>query len=622
MTTALPLKLCAALLAVLLSGFGLAQPQHYASIDARSVIENNKVSLQGTWQYQWGTWLPLADIANHNHSAQEITLPNYLADLPIPEAADQPNNQGIMTYFVTIKNLPDLFKRPTMAVGDVSEAWQAWWVDEATGTTTFLGQSGRMAKTKAEQEFNNKNYLLMLPNDSQVGTLVFYVSAYHSARTGLYSELNIVEYDQAYTLSLADLASRAFILGIGVFIVIQNLVFFIQRPKEKTLLLIALFALVGLLRAAFASGYVDFFVQLSNFRELSIRLEYLLIIWPAVAGLHMLSAFFPYPRLRYAPLLSYLALGIITVVTFSISLTTMTLNLDKYQLALAFVAALCLLYILRGVSLKLKNSRAFLYSFIPLILAIINDVYASRSASYSFYIAEYAFFFFMFIQTQIQASRFIIALETSEHLTDNLQREVARKTFELQKRNQLLEEKAESLELKHQEVKLLSETDHLTGLYNRQSLESRFEHHFQVARRSHQPLSLVMMDLDHFKDINDKYGHTVGDESLIYVASYLRALSLRKHDLVARYGGEEFVILLNGTDLDTAHKLVQEMCNGLPKHPVTGNHPDLHLTASFGIAELWQSHATTPQMLIERADSALYLAKQNGRNRVEISPAA
>ncbi len=126
-----------------------------------------------------------------------------------------------------------------------------------------------------------------------------------------------------------------------------------------------------------------------------------------------------------------------------------------------------------------------------------------------------------------------------------------------------------------------------------------------------------MMDLDHFKAINDKYGHTVGDECLVFAASYLRGLNLRKRDLIARYGGEEFVILLTDTNLDMATRVVQEICEGLPRHPVTGQHPDIYLTASFGIAELSVSRVESPQMLIERADAALYSAKQKGRNRVE-----
>ncbi|MDX1342709.1 MAG: diguanylate cyclase [Reinekea sp.] len=593
----------------------IADAQSPAEIDANLSTQQGELSLSGQWNFVWGQWVPTDDIAAGHHQAQIITLPNYLADLPVANS-NASNNTGIMTYFIKIKNLPDVFLRPTVDVGDISEAWEAWWVD-TSGQAIFLGRSGRIATTKTQQEFNNKNYLLSLPNNSREGYLVFYVSAYHSVRTGLYSDITIAEYADVYKTAIADLASRAFILGIGIYIITQNLVFFVQRPKERTLLLLAIFAFTGLLRAAFASGYVDFFVPMVDFHHFSLRFEYLLIVWPAVAGLHMLSVFFPFPALRYLPGLGYVFLFLLGLVTFNISLTTMTAYLGFYQYSLAFFASFCLVFIFRGLILRLPNARAFLFSFLPLIAAILNDVYASRSAQYSFYIAEYAFFLFMFIQTQIQASRFIVALDTAEHLTTNLQNEVDRQTVELQKRNTLLEEKADSLELKHQEVKLLSETDHLTGLYNRQSLDSRFEHHFQLARQSGQPLSLVMMDLDHFKAINDKYGHTVGDECLVFAASYLRGLNLRKRDLIARYGGEEFVILLTDTNLDMATRVVQEICDGLPRHPVTGQHPDIYLTASFGIAELSVSRVESPQMLIERADAALYSAKQKGRNRVE-----
>jgi diguanylate cyclase (GGDEF)-like protein len=173
------------------------------------------------------------------------------------------------------------------------------------------------------------------------------------------------------------------------------------------------------------------------------------------------------------------------------------------------------------------------------------------------------------------------------------------------------------LEAKHFEVKLLSETDHLTGLFNRHTLENHSKMLFQLAQNYNQALSVVMMDLDHFKQVNDEYGHHVGDECLVFVASFLRGLNLRKRDIIARYGGEELIILLTDTALEPAMEIVESMCNGLKQFPVEGDHPDIYLTASFGVADIATSEAKTIEQLIQHADAALYLAKQNGRDRVE-----
>jgi len=126
------------------------------------------------------------------------------------------------------------------------------------------------------------------------------------------------------------------------------------------------------------------------------------------------------------------------------------------------------------------------------------------------------------------------------------------------------------------------------------------------------------MDLDHFKDINDKYGHLVGDECLIFVASYLRGFNLRKRDLIARYGGEEMLILFVDTPLKDAYDIAQRICIGLPKQSVEGDHEDIRLTASFGLSDIISTNAESIEDVIKAADEALYKAKKNGRNRVEI----
>ncbi|MFT4675418.1 MAG: diguanylate cyclase (GGDEF)-like protein, partial [Reinekea sp.] len=149
------------------------------------------------------------------------------------------------------------------------------------------------------------------------------------------------------------------------------------------------------------------------------------------------------------------------------------------------------------------------------------------------------------------------------------------------------------------------------------TLDTLSELQFQLAVGYRQPLALVIMDLDHFKAINDTHGHLVGDECLIFVASFLRSYKLRKRDVVARFGGEELLILLADTHLDVALKITQELCDNLAKTPVTGDHPDITLTASFGIAERISNRAHSVHQLIGFADQALYQAKRHGRNRVE-----
>ena len=170
---------------------------------------------------------------------------------------------------------------------------------------------------------------------------------------------------------------------------------------------------------------------------------------------------------------------------------------------------------------------------------------------------------------------------------------------------------------------MLSKTDHLTGLYNRQTFDGFFELKFSQAIRQVKKMSLVMLDIDNFKNINDSYGHPVGDECIKAVAEYLRQTNLRKDDFVARYGGEEFVIILFNTDISLAKEISQRICYGLSQIKLSAGQNKIVLTASFGVAELIYNHVDNTSELLKLADDALYQAKALGKNQVVtvVSPA-
>lgn len=184
-----------------------------------------------------------------------------------------------------------------------------------------------------------------------------------------------------------------------------------------------------------------------------------------------------------------------------------------------------------------------------------------------------------------------------------LEQEVRERTVELEEAKQTAENQAR--------------TDPLTDLPNRRAFFEYARYQVAQAKRHHQPLSLIMLDIDHFKDVNDNFGHTGGDEVLKTIAHLLKDC-LRPTDMVARVGGEEFVILMNSCELAAAINVAQKICDKMKaKAPLT-THIPITITGSFGVAEF------TPYMrdiddLLNQADKALYRAKQNGRDRVEVA---
>ena len=172
------------------------------------------------------------------------------------------------------------------------------------------------------------------------------------------------------------------------------------------------------------------------------------------------------------------------------------------------------------------------------------------------------------------------------------------------------------------EMQRMATIDPLTGAATRRRLMDRLEHLVALSERTHQPLSVAIMDLDHFKKINDSMGHQVGDRLLIDVVRVLAA-NIRKTDLVARYGGEEFVVVLAGAPLAGAAIAAEELRKAV--YDFGHDHAELYnnipISISIGIAELKVSEGAAPSegamALIGRADQALYRAKHSGRNRVE-----
>jgi two-component system, sensor histidine kinase LadS len=162
----------------------------------------------------------------------------------------------------------------------------------------------------------------------------------------------------------------------------------------------------------------------------------------------------------------------------------------------------------------------------------------------------------------------------------------------------------------------LATTDSLTGIWNRRYFRSLAKRELDRTNRYGGELALIMIDLDHFKKINDTYGHAVGDEALKMVAGTGHA-TLRRIDIFARYGGEEFVIALPETPLEQAVQVAERLRLTLAETPITTENGHLHITVSIGLT-ITGPGSTDLNTLIQQADEALYQAKDNGRNRVEV----
>lgn len=167
------------------------------------------------------------------------------------------------------------------------------------------------------------------------------------------------------------------------------------------------------------------------------------------------------------------------------------------------------------------------------------------------------------------------------------------------------------------ELKQLATVDSLTGALNRRSFFEQAKNVLSAARRQELPLSLVMLDLDHFKSVNDRHGHMVGDQLLEHFSDLCRN-NLREEDLFARYGGEEFILLLPGSDQHQTYLVMERIRHLISLKPLSLGHENLDYSVSIGVSRM-SFNATELDQLVDEADKALYRAKHTGRNRTVLS---
>lgn len=224
---------------------------------------------------------------------------------------------------------------------------------------------------------------------------------------------------------------------------------------------------------------------------------------------------------------------------------------------------------------------------------------------------------YRFIEKPFEGDDLILTAQTALQAYAQA-REIARQNEILRTTNERLEaqvaQRTAELREKNAELERLALTDRLTGLYNRHGLDRVLSEEAAMTKRFDHSLSVILLDVDHFKRINDGHGHGVGDQVLKAVAAALQAC-VREVDVPGRWGGEEFLLVCRNTPLEGALVLAEKLRGGIESQTMPGTGP---VTASFGVAQ----HVPEEGMhvLLARADAALYEAKAGGRNQVRAAP--
>lgn len=287
---------------------------------------------------------------------------------------------------------------------------------------------------------------------------------------------------------------------------------------------------------------------------------------------------------------------------------------------------------IRSLNKGYKPARYYLLAWSLLLLGVMTYALKTFGVLPNVFITEYSMQIGLAVEVIMLSFALAYRMRLLREENENIQRNAALNLeHQVTERTVELHEALQALSRANKDLHDQSRIDGLTGTRNRHDFDERLQREWRKAHHSGYPLALLMLDLDHFKSINDSHGHLAGDEALRQVAELIGQHLQRPDDVAARYGGEEFAVLLPNTDAAGARQLAETIRHNIAAQPCQARGRCFPVTASIGVAVLnpaqlgtAQSHAA--QALIGAADRALYEAKSRGRNRVvtgdELGPPA
>jgi diguanylate cyclase (GGDEF)-like protein len=348
------------------------------------------------------------------------------------------------------------------------------------------------------------------------------------------------------------------------------------------------------------------------------------IIWPGLIGLTVWSFLFkdkPIPMILKV-IVTIALLSILGIMIVPVPWVEVILNVSLIPISIASVYIIFLVF--PAIKSNIPGAKQLLIAGIIISILV---VYANLDWVFihsGFDLTGWIPFFLTLAFMSIFIDRFwavtVDLLESNtelKNIRDGMEIEILTRTSEFRNANNMLEGKLKEINRLHSKVYHMALHDTLTGLYNRHFLAETLDREFARASREHHPIGLLMIDIDHFKVINDTFGHKAGDDVLRKFGE--ETLShIRQEDVAFRYGGEEFLILLPRASLNDARVRADNLRVLIEDLNFQIEDKIGQITVSVGVAE-YPSNGNTPDEVLNKADEALYAAKRAGRNRVEVA---
>lgn len=550
-----------------------------------------EAQLRGDWWFNFGGRLtPQEAVAAAR--ADELGLLHVPEDWQKAETRSETNPyaHGTGTYVLNI-TLPYSKGTPlAISFPRVVDAYEVFWVpSNDLSKANRIGGNGAM-KGPIQASLPHQTYAL---DQLGEGYLVVQVRKELQSYGGILRTPIIADAVFLQSDIHLDRIIEGTIVGITLLATALNLFLFVLYRKDPATLLLALVSFAFLLRSVILAGTLEM-VFGQDIRPLRIRIEYADILLMAWAGYALQQALV---WRRLSDLGGPLVTGVLAMLGGAIVLTAplpfVTEQLFTIQMYCVTIFGLILWTSARAIFKRMPDAWFYTLGWIVPLLAGANDIIVANTFN-GVYLANHAFVLFICAYSL----------------------KVGRRVTSAVSRAQVLDQERSNLQQLHQDALDTASRDHLTGLLDRQAFDNELSLAWREKDFSDQGISLLIFDIDHFKIVNDTYGHLAGDDVLRSVADLAQSANLRRADRVCRYGGEEFVIVLPDTTCENAKVVAERMRNRIAALTTecTGN-VSLRVTASFGIACADPNSDLEPRELLLRADEALYHAKSTGRNR-------
>ncbi len=476
----------------------------------------------------------------------------------------------------------------------------------------LMSFGGLVAATESAGIPGYNSAIVRIPDGFKVFSITIQVSNYHSSWGGLWAPIVLGDIDSLYIMERDNVALSLFIMGALLITAIHSLIQFFLRPADNTPLVFACLCLLLFLRE-FTVEHMSFALSaLAGGFVLITKLNFFSFYASIPTALYFFHLSYRQQFHRQFCILIYVVCVVFAVFVLFFPTRYFGTSFNIFQ----GIAVVVMLYMLQrmwvAMSKKQKGAGVMLIGSLIAFFFAVNDILNVNSMITTGRFFSLGIIGFIMSQSFVTNSRFNHLIDNNETLTDRLKDRNA----DLELMSELLETKVEQrtrqLKLANKELKALANNDPLTNTFNRHGLQQFIQAAFERYRRSQETFCIVLIDYDHFKEVNDTYGHDVGDTVLLKGSDLIKS-RIREQDKLARWGGEEFLILLPNTDLRGALAVANKLRNAINADPI-GQPVSVDISVTGGVAQVNQTD--TFETLFKRVDDALYQGKQNGRNRI------